>query len=349
MSEPRTWRTRRYAAGDEHDLLALFNRAFGKDRSLEHWRWQFERNPYAPPTVVVARRETDGLLVGSHVVMPIALGVSGRRVLAAHTLDLVVHEDFRRQGIFETTAKECFEWCLERGMRAVIAFPNQQSYPGFVRTLGWSRILDPTRWDTRVGVSRALGESLPARALTWLPDRLWRAFALARSAGAATVRETWSDRVPDDADELWAACAPELRVTLWKDREYLAWRYDANPDHEFEYLALRDAGRLTALAVVHFASGRATVCDWIAPRAAGSASGAELVRSICRGAIRHGVDRVSFVGADDGYFGHALEGFRSRPAPESVLTGRGLEPGELDERVRNGSNWCVTYGDADYV
>jgi len=349
MSEPRTWRTRRYAAGDEHDLLALFNRAFGKDRSLEHWRWQFERNPYAPPTIIVARRETDGLLVGSHVVMPIALGVSGKRVLAAHTLDLVVHEDFRRQGIFETTAKECFEWCLERGMRAVIAFPNQQSYPGFVRTLGWSRILDPTRWDARLGVSRILGASLPARAVTWLPDHLWRMFVLARLAGEARWTEAWSDRVPDDVDELWAECAPELRVTLWKDREYLAWRYDANPDHRFWYVSLREASRLKALAVVLFESGRATICDWIAPRSDDGATGAALVRSVCRGAIRQGVDRLSFVGADRGYFAKALETFRSRPAPESVLTGRGLEPGELDELVRDGSNWCVTYGDADYV
>ena len=106
----RTWKTRRYQPGDERDLLALFNRVFGKQRSLEHWRWQFERNPYAPPTLIVARRESDGLLAGSHVVMPIALNTAGTRVLAGHTLDLVVHEDFRRQGLFETTARECFVW-----------------------------------------------------------------------------------------------------------------------------------------------------------------------------------------------------------------------------------------------
>jgi len=349
MSEARTWQTRRYQSGDEHDLLALFNRAFGKDRSLEHWRWQFERNPYAPPTIIVARRGSDGLLAGSHVVMPIALGISGRRVLAAHTLDLVVHEDFRRQGLFETTARECFDWCLERGMRAVIAFPNDQSYPGFVRSLGWSRILDPTRWDMRLGWSGALGSSPLAKAFAVLPDLAWRTATRARLSAQGPWRETWSEAVPGDMDALWAECAPELRVTLWKDREYLAWRYDANPDHTFRHVALREDGRLRALAVVLFTPGRAMICDWIAPRSAGVPLGQALVRSVCREGLRHGVDRLSFVGADGGYFTAALAGFSSRPAPESVLTGRGLEDGELDVLVRDGKNWCVTYGDADYV
>jgi GNAT superfamily N-acetyltransferase len=349
MNDARSWVTRRYEPGDEIDLLALFNRVFGKARSLEHWRWQFARNPYAPPTIVVARRKDDGLLVGSHVVMPIALDLAGERVLAAHTLDLVVHEDHRREGIFETTARECFAWCLERGMRAVIAFPNDQSYPGFVRTLGWSRILEPTRWDLRIGLSGALGRTTPAARLAWLPDRMWRAVARWRSGVDRTWRAEWRREAPPDTDTLWAECSPELRVSLWKDREYLAWRYDLNPDHRFEHVTLREGDRLRALAVVLCEGGRATICDWLSPRRAGLALGRSLVRAVCRGALEREVDRVSFVGADDGYFARCLRVFRSRPAPESVLTGRGLEAGDLDARVRDGRNWCVTYGDADYV
>lgn len=345
----RTWRTRRYQPGDEHDLLALFNRAFQKQRSLEHWRWQFERNPYAPPTMIVARRDSDGVLAGSHVIMPIALNTAGARVLAGHTLDLVVHEDFRRQGLFETTARECFEWCLERGMRAVIAFPNAQSYPGFVRTLGWSRILDPQRWDLRTGCRGALGSAAWARSLTWVPDLAWRMLSRAGRRGDAQWRVEWRSVVPDDHDVLWAECAPEMMVSLWKDREYLAWRYDLNPDHTFEYVTLREGVRLRAVAVVLREAGRSVTCELLCPRAAGPALGPALVRAVCEHALRRGDDRVSFLGHDDGPFASSLAGFRARPAPESVLTGRGLEPGPLDVLVRDGSNWTVSYGDADYV
>lgn len=349
MSAERTWGTRRYQPGDEHDLLALFNRAFGKQRSLEHWRWQFECNPYAPPTIIVARRDSDGLLAGSHVVMPIALNTSGARVLAGHTLDLVVHEDFRRQGLFETTARECFAWCLERGMRAVIAFPNAQSYPGFVRSLGWSRILDPQRWDRRTGLKGALGGAGWARALAWVPDFAWRQLARARLGGDPAWRVEWRNGVPDDHDVLWAECAPELKMSLWKDREYLAWRYDQNPDHKFEYVTLRESERLRAVGVVLREAGRSMTCELLCPRAAGPVLGHALARAVCERALHRGDDRVSFLGHDDGHLASCLAGFQARPAPESVLTGRGLEDGPLDVLVREGRNWTVSYGDADYV
>lgn len=349
MTTERTWRTRRYQPGDEHDLLALFNRLFGKQRSLEHWQWQFEHNPYARPTICVARRESDDLLVGSHVIMPIALNTAGTRVLAGHTLDLVVHEDFRRQGLFQTTARECFTWCLERGLRAVIAFPNSQSYPGFVRSLGWSHILDPQRWDLRTGLRGVLGSAGWARALTWAPDLVWRGLSRIHLGGGAAWNVEWRRTAPEDHDLLWAECAPELKLALWKDREYLAWRYDQNPDHEFEYVTLREGLRLRAVAVVFRQYGCDMICEWICRRAPGTALGRALVRAVCERALWCGADRVSFLGHDDGYFARCLAGFQARLAPECVLTGRGLEDGPLDALVRDRRNWTVTYGDADYV
>lgn len=349
MTSDRTWSTRRYLPGDELDLLALFNRVFGRSRSLDHWRWQFERNPYAPPTIVVARRRSDDLLAGSHVVMPVALNASGERFLAAHTLDLVVHEDFRRQGIFETTALECFDWCRERGMRAVFAFPNAQSYPGFVRTLGWSRILDPERWDLRLGLSQVGGSAVRASGLTRLPDLAWRSFTRLGLGRRSRWSVDWQEQAPEDQDALWSECAPELRLSLWKDREYLRWRYDSNPDHRFRYLTLRSGSRLCAVAVVHTEQGRTTICDLISPRAAGDSLGRALVVEVCHRALREGDDRVGFVGRDDGYFARCLGGFRRRPAPESVLTGRGLAGDDVDRLVRDGTNWTLCFGDADYV
>jgi len=349
MMVERSWTTRRYRSGDEHDLLSLFNRVFGKSRSLDHWRWQFERNPYAPPTMILARRRSDDLLAGSHVVMPIAMNAGGVRFLAAHTLDLVVHEDFRRQGIFETTARECFEWCLERGMQAVIAFPNTQSYPGFVRTLGWSRILDPFRWDLRVGLA-GVGVGEPrASVLSRLADPLWRSVIRSRLVHRGPWQSEWRGDAPADHDDLWRRCAPELKLSLFKDREYLRWRYDANPDHRFRYVTARRDGRLDGVAVVLSEAGRTTICDLITARRAGDAVARTLIVEVSRQASAQGDDRITFLGRDDGYFDRCLKGFRRRLAPESVLTGRGLGDHDVDDLVRDGANWTLCFGDADYV
>jgi hypothetical protein len=235
-------------------------------------------------------------------------------------------------------------------MRAVVAFPNDQSYPGFVRSLGWSRILDPTRWDRRTGLRGALGRSSVARALTWAPDALWRGRERSRLGGDARGWDVaWHAGIPEDHDRLWSDCAAEHRVSLWKDRQYLTWRYDDNPDHDFEIVTLRNEGRLRALAVVLREGGRDTICDWGGPRAAGPAPARALVRAMCARAIEGGSDRLSFLGHDDGRFAAAFAGFAARPAPENVLTGRGLEDGALDVLIRDGRNWTMTFGDADYV
>lgn len=336
----------RYRTGDELDLLALFNRVFAKNRSLEHWRWQFERNPYLPPTIIVARRDRDGFLGGSHVLMPIALAVNGQRVLAGHTLDLVIHEEFRRQRMFETTARECFVWARERGVQAVIAFPNAQSYPGFVRSLGWSRVLEPFRWDRRIGLRRALGASPLALGLAWVPDALCRAWwGHASVPPQYEVEQTSS--APADHDVLWTACAAGSAVTLWKDREYMAWRYDANPDHTFEYLSLRRRTSLDGVAVLWRSAGRMTICDLV--NRPDSDAGPALVQAVVRHARELGDDRISFLGRDQGGFDRAFASFRKRVAPENVLVAAGLGEGELDTQVRDGAQWTVCFGDADYV
>src|SRR5262249_26582390 len=163
------------------------------------------------------------------------------------------------------------------------------------------------------------GTGAAARAITWAPDALWR-LAHGRRPSRRWRRER-TQVVPADHDVLWAECKAEAKVSLWKDREYLAWRYDDNPDHEFEYVSLREGDRLRAVAVLWRAGGRTTLCDWVAARASGAGLGGALVDAVCATAAQAGDDRIAFVGADDGYFAQCLRGFRRRPAPESVLTG----------------------------
>ena len=158
----------------------------------------------------------------------------------------------------------------------------------------------------------------------------------------------WTPGVPPDQDALWSACAPELRLSLWKDREYLAWRYDRNPTHTFEYLSLRRGGTLVGLAVVLRGGRRATLCELLCVRAHGEAIGTTLVAEACRRSLAHRDLRVSFLGGDDGYFARCLRGFQLRPGPE-VFTARGFEGDAMDTLVRGRGTWNMTFGDADYV
>lgn len=356
----RDWVVEPYRPGDEEAILALFNREFGAARSMQHWRWKFLENPYGGPFISLAWQRGTRVLAGNQVLMPVCLNVAGRRVLAGHSLDLVVHRDFRRQGVFEHTGKHAIEGLRQAGGQALFAFPNASSYPGFVRSLGWSRILEPTAWTLRLGVRRKLARQLGAFSrLADLADvgvrslaasRLRRELAGTRAATPA-VRASHGDAVPDDVDALWAREAAVGELSLWKDRAYFDWRYGRNPDHRFTWHRLDAEGVAgpSALAVTVVRDATAIICEFLVP-SRDAALGRRLLAEVCAHHAAAGDrDEIRFLGHDSGYFGTVFAGFASAPAPENVFVGRAIDDEALTTRMADPAGWSVTYGDADFV
>ncbi len=357
-SEPRPvdWDLHAYRPGDEAEILELFNTSFGARRSPEHWRWKFLQNPYGGPHVTLARRRADGLVVGTHVLMPFRLNALGRPVLAGHSLDLVVREGYRGQGIFDRAGTDCIARFRAQGGEAVVAFPNADSYPGFVRSLGWNRLLFPRLWsmplDLGSTLARAgagpLGPVLAAPFTAATSARLaWRRFLERRESPRGAVFES-ATAVPADHDELWNACRSLEVLSLWKDSEYLRWRYAEHPDHEFAFVALREGGRLLALGVTVDVGGACILCELVTrQRRVGTARA--LVSHVAHAALGRGCRALQFFGSDAGFFDEVFRGFSHRVAVDNVLVGRSLAEDELDRRMAIAGNWTVTYGDSDFV
>lgn len=350
-----SWRLERYRDGDEVEILALFKTVFGKSRSLEHWTWQFKQNPYGGPFVSLARREGDGAVVGSYSVMPVQLNVMGRPVLACQSVDTAVHPDHRGQRIFDRTASDCYAWCQSSGVAAVFGFPNASSYPGFVRVLGWKRILFPTKHLFRLGVRAALRRALGVPLLPEVFDALFRIgrrlqldSRCAVSRRLAPAEFHTAATVPAGYEGLWNACRSYEILSIWKDAAYMAWRYDRNPDQRFVYLYLSRGGEVPALAVGVDIDGTLTLCElMVAGRDV--ALGRRLAAEICRYALGAGHRAVAFLGHDAGFAHEALEGFGRAIAHGDVFGGRTFEPGPLDDLLPHAVNWTVTFGDGDFV
>ena len=354
----RDWGLERYRAGDELDMLGLFRLVFGNERSLEHWTWQFKSNPYGGPFATLARRKSDRLLVGQHVVMLYRLNVKGRPVGGCHSLDLAVHPDYRGQRIFDVTARDCFEWCLSHDIQFVIAFPNASSYPGFVRTLGWNRILFPNRYLMRVGIGGPLRKALKGVPLAApVADLVFRAARrlqldarhamLARQVGSGVGLSTGAT-VPEGHEALWDACRSQEVLSLWKDSQYLRWRYDDNPEREFSYLYLTIDGAIAALAVTVELGAVFTICELLV-REHDVQLGQLLVSHACLRALERGMDKVRFLGYDAGFFDEVFEGFERNVSFENVFVGRAFRDAELNALASIPGNWTVTFGDGDFV
>lgn len=360
MPEPSAasaWRVERYRDGDELEVLGLFRTVFGKARSLEHWVWQFKSNPYGGPFASVARRASDGAVVGSYSVMPMMLNVMGRPVPACQSVDTAVHPDHRGQRMFEATASDCYAWCANEKLMAVIGFPNANSYPGFVRTLAWKRIVFPTQYVLRLSVNAALRKAAGLPMLPGIADAFYRGWrgarldtrrAMLNRLGSRGLAFQMHDAVPNGYEALWNAWRSQEVLSVWKDAAYLSWRYDRNPDQRFTYFTLARGAEMVALAVGVVIDDALVLCELMV-KDRDVVAGRRLATEIALEALARGRKAVSFLGADQGFFAEALQGFERQTSFGNVFCGRSFDSGQLAELLPYAGNWTVTFGDGDFV
>jgi Acetyltransferase (GNAT) domain len=352
-----TWRVERYSPGDEEEVLGLFRTVFGKSRSVEHWIWQFRDNPYGGPFVSIARRESDGAVIGSYSVMPLMLNVTGKQVPACQSVDTAVHPDHRGQRVFEKTASDCYAWCESQNLKAVVGFPNANSYPGFVRSLGWRRIAFPTQHTRRLSIVSSARKALGVPLLPELVDILFRASqwtslasrrgVLRKLTGGSCAFWT-SATVPDGYQALWDAWRSQEVLSIWKDAAYFQWRYDRNPDHAFRYFYLTRGVEMLALAVGVEIEGGLVLCEFLC-RNRDVSLGRLLMTEICLHALRGRMKAVTFLAHDAGYFEDVTAGFSHQRSYSNVFGGRAFEGGLLAELLPHADSWTVTFGDGDFV
>ncbi len=70
-------------------------------------------------------------------VFPCRVLADGKSLLAAQSGDTMTHPDHRGKGLFIKLAVKTYELCRSLGIGFVFGFPNENSYPGFVKKLAW--------------------------------------------------------------------------------------------------------------------------------------------------------------------------------------------------------------------
>jgi hypothetical protein len=251
MTDPVTIRA--YRKGDEQQLLAGYNAVFEKQRSLEHWNWQFRDNPVGAVHIAVAEHETAGI-VGSYTSMPVRVQMDGEELVAAQGLDMWVLPDFRRHG-------------ARPGLFVHIGWKMYEIFggtgPGQARFhYGWPI----PNW--RIGQKYLRYENIR----DW--DFLFRIVppgGLPKRPVSNELEVRRVARVGAEVDALWQRQKNEVALSIVRDQRYLNWRYADSKAAKYELLECRErsSGALRGVAVwtqSDFLFPRAgQLVDWLCP------------------------------------------------------------------------------------
>ncbi len=229
---------RTYRSGDEGRILPMFREIFHVDRSLAHWQWKFQDNPFGTRAIAVAEDEQGRLAAhfcGYAVPVVAALG-QRRRFVSYQGGDTMTHPAFRGTGIGKNSAlartAQCFYTAFCEGKTPFIYGFNT----GVIRKLG-ERFLGYEYLPEvpyHVLGARRLGVSSILERILW------------RIRGFSVERET---RITDEYAPFFEKVSPNYGLLVERNDRYLRWRYLACPDGVHRIYALRRWGKLVGWGV----------------------------------------------------------------------------------------------------
>jgi GNAT acetyltransferase-like protein len=357
MNNQKQWYLREYKENDENEIVSLYNSTFRRSRSLTHWNWKFKDNPYSKKIIAsLACAETTNKIIGHNTVIPVRLNFMGNPISSGQFSDIMVHPDYRDQKIFTKNGENCFTLCVKDKIDAVYVFPNRKSYPGFMRYLNGKRIAYFRRYFKRLKFSTGNGLwNKPVMSLvnmfyiTYLSSSLFIEKALIFKLKNLSRQIVFhkSNRLPAGYEKLWHDIKSYEVLSVWKDTEYLEWRYENNPDNKFEFISLEEEGKILALAVVYIRSKEAVICEFFVKRK-DLWMGRLFLIEIQQLYMKRKTQYLSFTGYDNGFFDQVFKSFDDHTLFRYVLCGRVFDPkSKLNDYFPYPFNWTFTYGDID--
>lgn len=339
MHEP--WMLRAYQPGDEQQILTLYKKVFGVERSLQHWRWKYRDNPPGEEHIRLAVTAS-GRLVGHYAGLPVLATWDGETLLLTQIIDIMADADFRgsltKPGIFAEMVECYIRECMGPGKGALgFGFPPIH-HLRLGRRLGYAELHRVQQLARSLHEPRPFAWSRPIASWRWVVEEV----------------AAFDSRV----DRLWARCRPELEVAAIRDARYLNWRYARHPEVRYRLFVVRRrlSEEWAGLAVLRLGGGKATaylgqgdtaacLVDWLVPLAERWPADLLLARCEAMGRETGMRDVYAWFRPGSAHWHFFIErGFRPEPTPMYFTARRCIDDISL-EWARD--RWYYTMGDSD--
>ena len=132
------------------DLIPIYESAFGILFNQEAFKKKLETSKFVIEPVGFIAYDKNNLPSAFYGVYPCLVEYKGKKYLVAQSGDTMTHSDHTGKGLFTKLATKTYEYCKENGFHLIFGFPNENSFPGFIKRLGWSHFDDLTPYLIRV-------------------------------------------------------------------------------------------------------------------------------------------------------------------------------------------------------
>ena len=260
-----------YSRAPRHDdipaILSLFETAFGKTVSPEHYRWKLQSRRSPAENVVIVVDQSDRPVFHSAGI-PCRCVIGGLEHWVMLGADVMTAPAYRRRGFNTRYSAELYARWKAAGVPLIVGFSNEQwgssAYSVGLRPFGQlASLIYPIRPERLL--ARKL--KLPILGRLEMLGRLWGILRRAREKGDKRVRVE-EVRQPGPAfDQLWKKIQNDVAPSMVRDLSWVSWRYFEDPAHKYRvFLARRNSEPVGYAAFSHDDRNTATIAEIVTSR-----------------------------------------------------------------------------------
>ena len=249
------WTMSPFKEKDLSQVAELGAAIYGKDSELADigfLKWQLFKNPSGNPIMWIARCKNTNKLVGSYTVIPLRISIEKKELMGSLSLNTMTHPDFQRQGIFKALAEATFKTCKKNGMLFTIGLPNDASYHGFVRSLGFEvlghnemmvKFLNfesiTSQFIKNKLVQKCASNSFKLMSAIYGRRFFWRTRSKVNKIQIREIVE-----FDEKFDSLGSKLNKTLGNSVVRNKEYLNWRFKGCPSRDYKVFGAFEQDKL---------------------------------------------------------------------------------------------------------
>jgi GNAT superfamily N-acetyltransferase len=355
MEERKSWEVR---DGDEKDLdgiLSLRKIVFGeteRDRlDPAFWRWEFNNAPDGKAFIYIA--EDADKIIGHFGDVPRRFSVQGEVFLGTLSLDLMVHPDYRRKGIFIALGRYGAERVRnERGL-FMTAYPIRKQTIDGLKKIGWREVVELPVLVYPIRFQGIVNRYLHVAPLSFLVGGAIRFlyslfFGWEKKEQIEKIKIEEVQQLDEEFDRFWQEAQSLSPIIGVRDRNFLTWRYLQNPTRNYTIYRAMGKGVMRGYIVLRKVDllrfNSAVIVDLLAldkeTLLALANKGIEFSR-------QEGINLLGFMVPKSHPYCRDLKRMGFLPSLKTFLFM--VYPQREEKRLLRSDGWYVNWGDADVV
>lgn len=346
----RVWKVRMYREGDETGIVSLFHVVPGSKYTIKRWFWEYKNNPFGCVETIA---ECNGQIVGHMGLIQVNMKIGDNIVRGSQAVDLIVHPNFRRQGMFLAIGKTLVKRAAEDGASFSYGFPNVPAYHGHLK-YGWLYVNDIPILMKCLNLSSLIRPRLISRdGLIWGVECLLSTYKGKRYQ-VPTIENPKIHKVSSfdkRLDKFWNSVSKGYGIIVVRSMTYLNWRYFRKPYANYKAFIAEKDGRVEGFMILYVKTFKYQKVGYIVDILAGSRG---IFRHLIHAAVEYFTNqKVDFVlcWMLKSHFGYKIlkeNGFIQLHNHRRLIA-RINSPELLEPYKSAARNWYVTMGDSDLI